>query len=328
MRLIELNNKNVNNALRLFQESLDRNEMLYKPCTKEKFVEIFLHTKAKGQVNINIIDENGRAFAGGSYIIGAERAFITMIVVDERVRRQGLGREILGALEDKLRKEKNIKKLEIVFFNPVALEWLIPGEEGCDHPNAPGVDMSSGAYLFFKNCGYRDFAVQNSYFINLQEYHMPKWVETKRAGLRNQNITFTLYDGDNHCGMGEMIRKFYNPLWERDILGEIQKDDGGRPILITEHMGKVCAFAGPLDVQESGRGYFAGIGVDEDYRGKGIAKVLFNCLCEHLKNIGAGYMTLFTGENNPARNIYERAGFKIVRSWADMCKEIRDSSND
>ena len=39
--------------------------------------------------------------------------------------------------------------------------------------------------------------------------------------------------------------------------------------------------------------------------------------------MGAGYMTLFTGEANPARNIYEAAGFRIVRTWADMRKEVR-----
>ena len=39
--------------------------------------------------------------------------------------------------------------------------------------------------------------------------------------------------------------------------------------------------------------------------------------------MGAGFMTLFTGETNPARNIYEAAGFSIVRSWTDMRREIR-----
>ena len=39
-----------------------------------------------------------------------------------------------------------------------------------------------------------------------------------------------------------------------------------------------------------------------------------------LKEQGASFMSLYTGEDNPARNIYEAAGFKIVRSWADMRK--------
>ncbi|TVR54608.1 MAG: GNAT family N-acetyltransferase, partial [Spirochaetaceae bacterium] len=42
--------------------------------------------------------------------------------------------------------------------------------------------------------------------------------------------------------------------------------------------------------------------------------------CMGLKQIGAEFMSLFTGEANPARNIYEAAGFKIVRTWANMRK--------
>ncbi|HIX29130.1 MAG TPA: GNAT family N-acetyltransferase, partial [Candidatus Blautia stercoravium] len=83
----------------------------------------------------------------------------------------------------------------------------------------------------------------------------------------------------------------------------------------------VCGFTGPLDVEKKGRGYFAGIAVDESVRGKGVAKILFCELCMGLKEQGASFKTLFTGEKNPARNIYEAAGFQIVKSWANMRKE-------
>lgn len=33
-------------------------------------------------------------------------------------------------------------------------------------------------------------------------------------------------------------------------------------------------------------------------------------------------MSLYTGDTNPARHIYESSGFKIVRTWANMRKEI------
>ena len=73
---------------------------------------------------------------------------------------------------------------------------------------------------------------------------------------------------------------------------------------------------------ESGRGFFAGIGVHSEYRKYGLGKSLFSTLCQSLKDIGAGYMTLFTGETNPARRIYASAGFKIVKTWSDMQKDI------
>ena len=95
----------------------------------------------------------------------------------------------------------------------------------------------------------------------------------------------------------------------------------GRTIAV--HNGKAVGFTGPIHVQESGRGYFAGIGVHSEYRKYGLGKALFSTLCKSLKEIGAGYMTLFTGETNPARYIYQSAGFKIVKTWSDMDKIIK-----
>ncbi len=123
-------------------------------------------------------------------------------------------------------------------------------------------------------------------------------------------------------GMTDLIDHLGNSMWRKSILGEPFPADGGRPILVPVKDGRVLGFAGPLDVERSGRGYFSGIAVDPSARGRGVAKVLFSALCANLRAIGAGYMTLFTGEDNPARRIYEAAGFTIVKSWADMKKEI------
>lgn len=50
--------------------------------------------------------------------------------------------------------------------------------------------------------------------------------------------------------------------------------------------------------------------------------VLFELLLDGFKTKGAKFSTLFTGVDNPARKIYERTGFKAVRNWAVMGKEI------
>ncbi len=40
------------------------------------------------------------------------------------------------------------------------------------------------------------------------------------------------------------------------------------------------------------------------------------------KETGAKYMSLFAGEDNHARNIYLSAGFRIVRTFGVMLKEL------
>lgn len=75
--------------------------------------------------------------------------------------------------------------------------------------------------------------------------------------------------------------------------------------------------------EPTGRGYFAGIAVEERYRGHGLGKLLFYRLCRAEKECGAQYMSLFTGIDNPAQNIYKEAGFTPRRYFAVMIKELK-----
>ncbi len=53
-----------------------------------------------------------------------------------------------------------------------------------------------------------------------------------------------------------------------------------------------------------------------------LVRLYFYSLCHELKNLGAEYMTLFTGKNNPAKYIYLNAGFKVVKQFALLKKEL------
>ena len=84
---------------------------------------------------------------------------------------------------------------------------------------------------------------------------------------------------------------------------------------------QVAGFAGPVYPEETGRGYFSGIGVAPEFEGKGFGTLLFYRLCREERQAGAAYMSLFTGEENPARKIYERAGFEVRRTF-DVMKKL------
>ena len=111
--------------------------------------------------------------------------------------------------------------------------------------------------------------------------------------------------------------------WKTTVLNHVKEKGKDNTLIVALDGNLVIGFTGPIYKQSSGRGYFAGIGIHSKYRGRGIGTLLFSRLCMGFKEIGVDYMTLFTGKNNPARNIYERENFKIVRSWANMRKEIK-----
>ncbi len=325
--MIELTKKSplLKQAWELFEIFIAKGELLQESLTEEAFTEkVFLNQNKLSC--IGLASPGGEGFAFGCTDFAQKKNFITLVMVKEEERKKGIGTALLNTLEEKLLKEQETggedwnSKWEISFFNPCTFSWKIPGKQA-NHPNLPGVDMTSGASTFFEKVGYHVFAVQNSYYLSLNDYESSEIIVKKKQELEKEGIVFASYDNKNQPGMKEMLASFQNPLWEKEILSEPGKEEGGRNILVPVKEGRVCGFTGPLDVEKSGRGYFAGIAVDESVRGKGVAKVLFCELCTGLKNEGASFMTLFTGEQNPARKIYEAAGFQIVRSWADMRKE-------
>lgn len=308
-------------AMELFNTIVGRGEVLYKPFETQEAFDTFFLKSDEARRTVALAGEG--AFASGCYVPESGKAYVTFVGVSPERRRQGIGRAVLTALEEQLTALSGEKKFECSFFNPMNFVWNVPGYPGHDHPNAPGVDVACGGYIFLKNCGYRDFAYQNSYHLNLSDYEYPKDIQDRIAQLKERGITITLFDPAKHTGLEELVEDLNSPIWKKELLSNAAKPGGGDPLLIVDQGGKVMGFTGPMAIQPSGRGYFAGLGVHSACRGGGAGKVLFSSLCASLRDMGASFLTLFTGETNPARNIYEAAGFSIVRTWADMRKEVK-----
>lgn len=304
--------------------SLAEQEFPHKKLDPEQFTQQFFCSDEKvKKITLGAFEENQLVgFANGCVKASGESGYITFVLVKPEFRRRGIGTELLKSLENELLKDQQVKRFEITFFNPITLTWVVPHTPRHDHPNAPGIDVSSEAYLFFKNRGYLDTVYQNSFYLPLSQFCIHPVIQERINNLPNQGLSICFYRRESHFGLDELFDNLANPLWKEEILTNCNREDGGNPLLIAEHQGKAVGFAGPLRVQESGRGYFAGIGVHSDYRKYGLGKALFSMLCNSLKDMGAEYMTLFTGETNPARNIYQSAGFHIVKTWADMEKKI------
>jgi len=246
--------------------------------------------------------------------------YVTFVLVAKEKRRSGIGTQLLERVENYLI-QNGKTRLDVIFFNPVNLEWIIPGTDGHDHPNAPGVEKPSAGYDFCVKNGYRALADQFSYYLPLDKFTMGEKAAQTIDSLKAKNINFGFYDKDRHYNVREMLETLGNPLWTNEITESIAARPEN-PVIIASDGGKACGFTGPLYTQGSGRGYFTGIGVHPDYGGMGIGTVLFNLLCDGHKKNGAKFMSLFTGETNPARKMYEGAGFRHVKTWTDFRKEI------
>lgn len=313
------------NALDFCTETWNRailsGETLYKPMTKEGFAEFFLSERDYAKY-FEVESENGEpvGWASGCRGEGANTGYVTFIYVLPELRRRGIGSALLRKIEEDIRRDavNTLERIDVMFLNPMQLPWFIPSHSPHDHPCAPGADMYSTSLLLLKNSGYRVYSIENSYYMPLANYRLPEKIIRLESSLFERGIAVTRYDENSHSGLNELFTAIKNEGWRAFVMAHLE-----RPVIVAIKDGRVIGYTGPLSVDPSGRGSFCGIGVDPEYRGNGAGSVLFAHLCDGLRNIGASFMSLYTGETNPARNIYEAAGFKVVRSWASMRKAVK-----
>lgn len=323
MTVYKLETEDYNQVVALWNKSVFNKEVLHKQLGKETFIEKFIiDTEEVKKINyIYKKDDKCIGFANGCFKMNERIGYITYVLVDKKYRRRGIGAALLKHVEKALKEQIHIKDIMIMFTNPIQLEWAVPNTKGHIHPNAPGVDVASEGYMFFKNLGYHDVVTQNTYYRELKAFTLSEEIKERGLALKAQGLNMAYYDPQRHDGLEKLFDNLNNVRWKETVMENVGREDGGLPVLVVEDKGKVCGFTGPLVVEPCKRGYFSGIGVHTQYRSDGVGRVLFSLLCHSLREQGAEYMTAFTGEKNPARYIYESAGFKIVRTWEVMKKE-------
>lgn len=276
----------------------------------------------EGRITLGAYDGD-RLIGLASGLVSVERrtGFLSYLCVAPDQRRRGIGTRLLAELEGELALHPSVEKLDAVFYNPVQLPWYIPNGGGDWHPCLPGVDEGSALHAMLSTHGWGTFATQCGYYRPMRDYMDQPSIAQTRARLSSEGIELTLYDPALHHGLPELFDNIRNPGWKAHVLAHLDL-----PIVVavdTNADGLVVGYTGPLSVVgRPGRGNFCGIGVRTDYRGRGIGKPVFCEMCARHRDGGADFMSLYTGIDNPARHIYEAAGFSVVRRFADMRKSL------
>lgn len=296
----------------------------YKEMTEASFSGIFTGNRYFDPENTFVLVEEGevKGFAcgctGGDLPLGDHAGYITYIVLADEVCTDDNYKMMLEHLEGRFQ-SLGKKQADVLFFNPMMLPWYIPDTPRHEHNNAPGVPTGSRLHSFLLGQGYVERAQECAMYLNLSSFSIPQEIRGKEEKANADGYTVELFDQGKHHSVTDMLQGFDNPLWQKEIA---QSTEDGVPVVVAAHHGKVVGFAGPVIRQESGRGYFAGIGVHPEHEGHGLGSILFFKLCEAFQQIGTDYMSLYTGSTNPAIRIYEKAGFKTVRTFSIMRREF------
>ena len=249
---------------------------------------------------------------------GKERGYVSCVLLAEEADSDENTAAMMNALENAFRAAGRIHAA-VTCFNPIRLPWVIPGTENHQHNNAPGIAIDIPLYDRMLRRGYREGSRERAMYLNLADYQTPAWVHEKAKKMAAKGHTVARYDANIHTGLEEMVEALGNPMWSAEIPAA---GKAGMDLLVALE-GNVCAgFTGPVYPEKTGRGYFAGIGVAPQFEKRGFGTLLFYRLLDREKETGAQYMSLFTGEHNHAGEIYIGAGFRVVRRFAVMLKEL------
>ena len=225
---------------------------------------------------------------------------------------------LFETFEKRLLKE-NVKHIWFNFNNPTSMSWY--PLEGIEHPMIQGIVLDSEKHNYLLSKGFEDYVIEDTYYRSLIDFKIPDEVVETIQYNETKGYKIEFYNKEKHTNLEEFCDLIHNEDWKNVILTNEAKNRP-LPLLVVTYLNDVIGYAGPLKREESGRGYFAGIGVLNEYRGNKLGKTLFNRLCEELKNLNSEYMTLFTGRNNPAKHIYIQRGFKVVQSFMLLKKDL------
>jgi len=297
----------------------------YKRLTEDGFAALFLlNPYFDREATFVMLDEEGHVHgfacgcSGDDLPLGKEAGYMTCIVLDKAVQNDSSYKLMVEALESRFQRLGK-KQADCLFFNPMMLPWVIPETDGHEHNNAPGVPEGSGLHDFMLRDGYVERAQECGMYMSLAEFAIPEEIRAKVGKAEEEGYRVELLDLSKHGGLEEMLDGLGNPLWREQIPNYAAQ---GTPVMIAAYQGHAAGFAGPIIREPSGRAFFIGIGVHPQHEGHGLGSILFFKMCEAFRQIGADYMSLFTGSTNPAKRIYEKAGFQTVKRFAIMRREF------
>ncbi len=291
--------------------------MGYAPLAKEGFRRILTgHPDFSPSLTFLLEEaEEILGFVSGSCPAGP-RGYVTCLILKKES--EAIERQLLSALETEFR-NRGLHQSAVSFFNPVRLPWVLPGTMGHQHNNMPGIPTDLPRYEWFRDFGYRETSRECAMHLDLEEYEIPAWVEEKASRMAKEGYCVEHYNPERHARLQEMVDSLCNPLWSEEIP---TAGKAGMNLLVGLKGNTCGGFAGPIYPEDTGRGYFSGIGVAPEFEHHGLGTLLFHHLLKAEKAAGARYMTLFTGEENPARKIYQGAGFRTKRTFGVFVKEL------
>lgn len=234
------------------------------------------------------------------------KGWLTLMAVDKDFQRQGIGSRLLDYVLSYLQSER----ADTVLVSPYAPNYFLPGVDEAAYPGAIGFLGKHGFSTI-----YRPLSME----ISLIDYKTPNWVIEKERILNTEGILFYTFKPDCMLLLLEHLRLEFPGDWQRLVRETIARIIDGvassNQLFLAMKDGRSIGFCR----HEGER--FGPFGVAARERGRGIGEILLHKCLGNMK-AGGVYRAWFMWTDDRAAKLYARAGFKEIRRFSVMQREI------
>jgi len=233
-------------------------------------------------------------------------AYLTLMAVAPKHRRQGVGTKLLQHVELYARQ----RGAQNILVSPYSPNYFIPGVDMDAYPDMHAFLLAQGYEEV-----YRPLAMQ----VGLWRFTPPPDVLQKEERLRQEGILIEPYHSDWTLPLLEFLKRDFVGDWQRftrEGIHRILSGDQSVQMWLAHNANEVLGF-----VRHEGERY-GPVGVAPKARGKGIAQVLtLHCL-EGQRARGYRTSYFLWSDDNTAAQLYHRFGFQVFRRYALMKKRL------
>jgi GNAT superfamily N-acetyltransferase len=236
---------------------------------------------------------------------GAARAVSGRLVglgVLPRARRQGLGASLLDASLTFLR-DRGCARVGVA-----AHEYYAAGVDA---------DAYADGIAFLERRGFGRVGEAVAMGRDLYDLSWPDQARAAEARLRTEGIEVRSFDPLSTFALVEYFRAEF-PDWVEFFVRKLDAGHERDEIVVATHGDRVVGYCQHLDADHVGP-----FGVAAAYRDRGIGTVMLYRLLDAMRQ--KGYRFAWFGETGRARPYYERAGFRLTRSYVLLRRDLVES---
>lgn len=239
-----------------------------------------------------------------------DRGFVTLLGVRPGSRGEGVGTALLTAAEGYL----YACGCKTVWISSYAPGYFTPGVD---------VELYADGLGFLARRGYQEVYRPIAMETPLWNLRIPDWVRDRETAHRAQALEYLDFCPRLIRPLLEFVQRDFRGDWVRvcrQTALRILDGDAPRRLQVAVDASQVTPVVVGFSHFEAER--FGPIGVDPSSRGQGIGQILMYRTLAAQRDAGLRSAWFLWSDDSTAERIYNGAGFRIVRRFAFLKKEI------